>query len=224
MSILTASIRSDPEYAQLLQTVERDFRVEPLPVAVSGICDGASDALLVSLVEDTAKVRKGEPALLICPEEKECVRLLSLLERFGLHAGFFMGRDLTFYYMTASHEYEHERLKTLSGLLGGDYDVILTTPDAAVGYTVPPEKLIASTGLTRPRSSAGCWTRVLSAWNLWIAPGSSPCAAGSSTSTRHTACSPIRTAGSFAARMPCAWNSSATKLTAWGCSSRIRKE
>ncbi len=145
MSILTASIRSDPEYAQLLQTVERDFRVEPLPVAVSGICDGASDALLVSLVEDTAKVRKGEPALLICPEEKECVRLLSLLERFGLHAGFFMGRDLTFYYMTASHEYEHERLKTLSGLLGGDYDVILTTPDAAVGYTVPPEKLIAST-------------------------------------------------------------------------------
>lgn len=144
MSILTSAVRSDPEYLQLMKTVEQDFRVSPLPIAVSGVCDGASDALLVSLLEDSAKVRNGA-ALLICSEEKECVRQLAMLERFGLRAGFYMARDLTFYYMTASHEYEHERLKVLSGLLGGDYDVILTTPDAALGYTVPPERLIAST-------------------------------------------------------------------------------
>lgn len=144
MSILTASIRSDPEYAQLLQTVEQDFRISPLPISVSGVCDGASDALLVSLLEDTKNTRNGT-ALLICSEEKECVRLLAMLDRFGLRSGFYMGRDLTFYHMTASHEYEHERLKVLSGLLGGDYDVVLTTPDAALGYTVPPERFIAST-------------------------------------------------------------------------------
>ena len=143
MSILTSCIRSDPEYGQLLKTVGQDFRISPLPISVSGVCDGASDALLVSLLEDTRNTRNGT-ALLICPEEKECVRLLAVLERFGVRAGFYMGRDLTFYYMTASHEYEHERLKVLSGLLGGDYDVVLTTPDAALGYTVPPERLIAS--------------------------------------------------------------------------------
>ncbi len=144
MSILTACIRTDSEYTQLLRTVEQDFRISPLPIVVSGVCDGASDALLVSLLEDCKQSGKGT-ALLICSEEKECVRQLSVLERFGLRAGFFMGRDLTFYYMTASHEYEHERLKILSGLLGGDYDVVLTTPDAALGYTVPPDRLIAST-------------------------------------------------------------------------------
>ncbi len=144
MSILSSCIRLDPEYAQLLETVRRDFRQNPLPIVVSGLCDGASDALLISLLEDTRKNRSGA-ALVICSEEKECVRLCSVLERFDIRAGFYMARDLTFHFMTASHEYEHERLKVLSGLLGGDYDVILTTPDAAMGYTIPPKRLSDST-------------------------------------------------------------------------------
>ena len=144
MSILSSCIRLDPEYRQLLETVRRDFRSAPLPIAVSGLCEGAADALLVSLLEDTKEARKGT-ALLFCAEEKECVRLSAVLERFGIRAGFYMARDLTFHFMTASHEYEHERLRVLSGLLGGDYDVILTTPDAAVGYTIPPQRLSDST-------------------------------------------------------------------------------
>ncbi|MBE6634455.1 MAG: transcription-repair coupling factor [Ruminococcaceae bacterium] len=137
MSLLTSGIRLDSEYTQLLRVVEQDFRVNPLPILASGLCDGAADALIVSLLEDTVRFRQGA-ALMICPEEKDCVRMCGVLERFGLRGGFFMGRDLTFYNMVASHEYEHERIKVLSGLLNGDYDVILTTPDAALGYTVPP--------------------------------------------------------------------------------------
>lgn len=140
MNLLSSCIRSDPEYAQLLRSVEQDFRVSPLPIVVSGICDGASDALLISVLEDTRSLRKG-PALLVCSEEKDCVRLAATLERFGLRAGFYMARDLTFYHMTASHEYEHERLKVLSGILAGDYDAVITTPDAALGYTIPSERL-----------------------------------------------------------------------------------
>ena len=144
MNILTAGIRLDSEYKQLLRTVEQNFRVNPLPILASGLCDGASDSLIVSLLEDTAKSRNG-CALMICPEEKDCIRLCGVLERFGLRAGFYMARDLTFYNMIASHEYEHERLKVLSGLQNRDYDVILSTPDAALGYTVPPQKLKDST-------------------------------------------------------------------------------
>ena len=143
MNILTAGIRLDPEYKQLLRTVEQNFRVNPLPVLASGLCDGASDALIVSLLEDTAKTRGG-CALMICPEEKDCIRLCGVLERFGLRTGFHMARDLTFYNMIASHEYEHERLKVLSGILEGKYDAIVTTPDAALSYTIPPERLIAA--------------------------------------------------------------------------------
>ncbi len=145
MSLLTQCIRSDPEYAQLWRTAERNFRDKPLPILASGLCEGASDALLVSLLEDSEAARAGTPALLVCPEEKDCLRILGVLERSGKRAAFFMARDLTFYNITASHEYEHERLRVLSGILGGDYDAVVTTPDATLGYTVPPEKLAAAT-------------------------------------------------------------------------------
>lgn len=143
-NILTSVIRSDPEYGQLLRTVRQDFRVSPLPILASGLCEGAADALLVSVLEDTAGERGGV-ALILCPEEKDCVRLGGLLERFGLRTGFYMARDLTFYSMIASHEYEHERIKVLAGIQNNTYDAILTTPDAALGYTVPPKVLTANT-------------------------------------------------------------------------------
>ena len=104
MSILTRSIRLDKEYNQLLHTLERDFRSNPLPILASGLCDGAADAFLVSILEDSAAFRGGA-ALLLCPEEKDCVRLSAMLERYGLRTAFYMARDLTFYNITASHEY-----------------------------------------------------------------------------------------------------------------------
>ncbi len=140
MSILTQTLRKDTEYQQLLKALERDFRLSPLPILASGLCDGAGDAFLVSVLEDSRSFRGGT-ALLLCPEEKDCVRICSMLEHYGVRAGFYMARDLTFYNITASHEYEHERLRVLSGLLDGAYEVVVTTPDAALGYTVPPEKL-----------------------------------------------------------------------------------
>ena len=143
MSLLTSSIRLDSEYQQLLRALERDYRVNPLPILASGLCDGAADAFLVSLLEDTRELRHS-PALLLCPEEKDCVRLSGILERYGIRTAFFMARDLTFYNITASHEYEHERLRVWSGLLSDSFDAVVTTPDAALGYTVPPEVLEAS--------------------------------------------------------------------------------
>ena len=141
MSKLIESIRQDGEYRQLLRTLENDFRLNPLPILASGLCDGAADAFLVSLLQDSTKFRNGT-ALMICAEEKDCVRVCAALERYGIRSAFYMARDLTFYNITASHEYEHERLRVLSGLLEGDYDVVVTTPDAALGYTVPPKRLI----------------------------------------------------------------------------------
>lgn len=146
MSIITSFVREDNEYKQLLRTVERDFREAPLPILASGLCDGASDAFLVSVLEDTASARAGACALLLCPEEKDCVRLASMLERHGLRTAFYMARDLTFYNITASHEYEHERLRVLSGLIEDAYDVVVTTPDAAIGYTIPPARLTKAVG------------------------------------------------------------------------------
>ena len=144
MSIVTDLVRTDKEYGELLRSVisSRSVRT-PLPTLAVGLCEGATDAIYASLLKDL-KDKQKSPALLICAEEKECVRLRSFLRRQGIRTAFFAGRDLTFYNITASHEYEHERLKVLSGLLSGQYDAVVTTPDAALGYTIPPEKLIVA--------------------------------------------------------------------------------
>ena len=143
-TIATDFVRSDREYSQLLRAIEQSKNARtPLPTLVSGLCEGATDAVYASLLKDLRRTDK-RTALLIFPEEKECVRMRSFLKRQGLEVGFYVGRDLTFYNITASHEYEHERLTVLSGILDGKYDAIVTTPDAALSYTIPPERLISA--------------------------------------------------------------------------------
>ena len=134
-------IRNESEYKQLFETIKGEYAHKPLPVLVSGLCDGACDALYVSLIRDVLTFKK-KPVLLVCAEEKECVRLSDLLNKSGVKAGFYTSRDYTFYNITASHDYEHERLRVLSERLSGGLEAVVTTPDAALGYTIPPEKLI----------------------------------------------------------------------------------
>ena len=151
MNLLTSAIRTDPEYTQLLAAVRRQFKDKPLPLLANGLCEGAAEAFIISLIQDTCipdpktKTTK-KTALIVCPEEKDCMRTKQTLARFGLRSAFYTARDLSFYGagVTASHEYEHERLKVLSGLITGGYDAVLTTPDAALGYTIPPERLRAT--------------------------------------------------------------------------------
>ncbi len=142
--IVRECMRAEGEYRQLLSELRRAFADRALPFAAGGLCQGASDALLLSLLSDLEDVRGGA-ALCILPEERECVALQSFLEKYGKRVAFFTARDLTFYNITASHEYEHERLRVLYGLLCGDFDVVLTTPDAALGYTVSRDRLAANT-------------------------------------------------------------------------------
>ncbi len=144
-NILTDSIRLDGEYKELSSSlIKEGSHATPRPILLTGLCEGAADATYVSLIEDLKAQNGGKlkaPVLLVCAEEKECVRLKVFLEQYSIHTGFFVSRDLTLYNITASHEYEHERLKVLSGILHGVYDAIITTPDALLGYTMPPEVL-----------------------------------------------------------------------------------
>ena len=142
--LISSCLRADGEYRQLRSDLSKAFRDRSLPFAASGLCEGACDALMLALLEDLKQERKGA-ALCLVSEEKECVRLQELFEQNGLRVAFFVARDLTFYTMTASHEYEHERLRVLSGLCKNDFDVVLTTPDAALGYTVSRERLQQNT-------------------------------------------------------------------------------
>ena len=142
--LIRSLMQADSEYRQLSADLKKALRDRSLPFAASGLCDGASEALILSLLVDLQDARKGA-ALCLLPEEKECNRLQGVFTQFGLRAAFYTPHDLTFYNITASHEYEYDRIRVLWGLMRGDFDVILTTPDAALGYTVSRERLTAHT-------------------------------------------------------------------------------
>ncbi|MBE6701964.1 MAG: transcription-repair coupling factor [Ruminococcaceae bacterium] len=142
--LIRSCMQADGEYRQLSENLAKAFGDRSLPFAASGLCDGAANALILSLLTDLKQVRGGA-ALCVLSEEKECAKLQGFLEQYGIRVAFFAARDLTFYNITASHEYEHERLRVLCGLRRGDFDVILTTPDAALGYTISAERLEKNT-------------------------------------------------------------------------------
>ena len=144
MPNLTDSIRQDREYGAVIDALKREFSTsKPSPLLLTGLCDGASDSLFVSLIRDLTNQRGA--SLIICRDERECSRLCDLLRVNSLNAAFYLPRDLTFYNISASHDYEHERLMVLYGLLCGGLDAVVTTPDAALGYTIPPDRLQSST-------------------------------------------------------------------------------
>lgn len=143
MNMLTLSaIRADGEYRQLKDDLSRAFVGKTLPFAASGLCEGAANAAVLALLQDLRGKYRGA-ALFLLPEEKECVRMTVLATSAGLRAAFFEPRDLTFYDMTASHEAEHARVRVLYGIAENDFDVVFTTPDAALSYTLSGERLRA---------------------------------------------------------------------------------
>ncbi len=143
-NILTDCIRHTRAYISLSEAVRASFRGKTHPIITSGLCDGAADATSVCLVEDTVDGRRS-PVLMICSEEKECLRITQMAERFGIRSAFYISRDLNLHNISASHEFEHERLRVLSGILQGAYDLIVTTPETTLGYTMPPDVLISNT-------------------------------------------------------------------------------
>ena len=58
MNILTDCVRCDREYGQLLKSIlsAKDSARNPLPILITGLCDGATDATYVALAEEIGKL------------------------------------------------------------------------------------------------------------------------------------------------------------------------
>ena len=147
MNFITNSIRAEREYGDVLSYAAREARkANPLPLLVTGMCDGARIAFYLALAEDCKK-RWGRGFPLIVPDEKEAAKIAAAFSDAGMDAFIYPLRDFLFHNITASHEYEHERLSVLSAALSDSYDIVIATPDAALQYTVPRDVLLAG-GLT----------------------------------------------------------------------------
>ncbi len=138
---ITSYITEGKEYAQITAALEAQKKAKKrLPMLVTGMCDGARAAFIAETVR--RERAKGRPAVAICaPDEKTANRLRNSLEAGGLTTPIYPWRDMIFHNITASHEFEHERLWVLCALRRNECDAVIFTADAALQYTMPPERL-----------------------------------------------------------------------------------
>nr|MCR5263671.1 DEAD/DEAH box helicase [Clostridiales bacterium] len=138
-------IKGLKEYRNLLANIISEAKKpRPLPMTVTGLCEGARSALYAALASDI-RSGFGQGFLLIVPEEKDAVRLQNVFSDCGMKALIYPLRDFVFHNIVASHEYEHQRIAVLDAVLSGDFDIVITTPDAALQYTMPPSALHRAT-------------------------------------------------------------------------------
>ena len=133
-------IKKETEYKRIISALLEEAGKGPdkdkYPVIVTGLCDGARSALTFELSKSGSF-----PTLLIAQDEKTANRICDTAFNLGIDAMFYPRRDFMFHQMTSSHEFEYDRLSVLCQLSGEYKGLIVTTADAALQYTCPPEVL-----------------------------------------------------------------------------------
>ena len=130
-------IRQDSEYrASVLALTEQLSAKTPLPIVINGLSGGSADAYLVEAVTE-AREHSGAPAVIFVGNDAERTRVAALLGTWGLDAREFKPRELVFHNVSASCDIDRERLSVLLSVRHGECDAIVTTPSAALGYTMP---------------------------------------------------------------------------------------
>ena len=139
MNILLDRIRSLTEYGQIRKgLMSSRGRARRYPSMITGLCEGAVDAFLAALTSD----EKGDsPALIVVPDEKTAQGISDALDALGLRSAIYPARDPVLYNMIASHELEHERISVLTAIQKSSVDAVISTCNAALGYTIPPAVL-----------------------------------------------------------------------------------
>ena len=144
MNCIENVLSTGREYPELLKNVleQREYRI-PHPSRLMGLCEGAKNAVFAALAKRIRK-KHSEPILIVVPDEKEALRTHNALAGLGVKSKVYPFRDMVFYSITASHDYEHERLGVLVSILDGSVDAVITTPDASLQYTMPKSRLESS--------------------------------------------------------------------------------
>ena len=143
MNRLSALIRYDKEFLSSANAIAEQLSAQkPLPIIINGLSAGAMDAYLAESVFEVSKRTKA-PILMIVGSESERARVTAKLADYGIRAVEFKSRDLVFHNISASHDVERERLSVLSKIIRGECDVVVSTPSAALLYTVEEELLLS---------------------------------------------------------------------------------
>ncbi len=146
IGLVAESILLDKEYDEIRRLIISRRGESTHPMLVSGLSEGARVIFYAALIRDM-RTKYGLPALILVADEKEGLKLSNALSELSLRPISYPMRDFVFHNITASREYEHERLKALAAFAafgseeGCEYDCVIATPDAAMQFTMPLEIL-----------------------------------------------------------------------------------
>ncbi len=139
MESILKQFSNDSEYRALIS----NFSPSHLPCVISGMCDSSRPFFVAAVLKDVC--RKG---IVVVSEEKEAQQIAEILRLFFDNVLFYPSRDFVFENVTAySREWEHERLSVQSAVLDGNYDVVVTVPDALMQYVMPRDTFIENSFL-----------------------------------------------------------------------------
>ncbi len=126
-----------PEFIKL----HNEINAYTAPVALFGLSQTARAAFIAAVQKQT-----GRTVLVLAKDEKSANRLHDDIAFFGEKSQVFPSRDLTLRPLEGySREYEYRRIKTLGYLVSKRAEIVVTTIDAALMYTMPKEKFLQNT-------------------------------------------------------------------------------
>ena len=135
-------IRQDREFLAFVDCFRADVKSgTPLPIVINGLSGGAVDAFITETVAENSKAGR-RPAIILTSNDTERSELTAMLLRSGVRAAQYKPRELVFHNISASHDVDRERLLVLSACINGTLDAVVTTPAAALGYTMPRDVLL----------------------------------------------------------------------------------
>lgn len=147
MNIIQSKFRKEKEFSNLIETLKSQRRRDrKLPAFVTGLCEGALDCFLAALA---CEELNQNTILITASDEKDAVKINTSLNNYGYRSMFYPGRDPIFYDMISSHDVEYDRICILSKLLSNSLDFVVTTPDAALQYTIPSNILESHTSVLK---------------------------------------------------------------------------
>jgi len=136
MKFLTEALCRDPDFSAVLKNTQKSHK----PFVCTGLSTIHKAAVLSAISEKT-----GQKITVITEDEASANELLNDVKALGLKAVNFPLRDYCLGALSGySKEYERKRTDTLSIVLDGAFDLLTISLDAALQYTVPPEKLAAA--------------------------------------------------------------------------------
>lgn len=146
MRVILDSVIKDKEFSALIRSVKGG----EMPALVNGVCDSALPAFGAALADSVKK----KPLFLVS-DEKQATELQKELCGFYRKVLFFPARSILYDTVeTYSREWEQSRISALYGILCGEYDAVVTVPDAVMQYTLSPDFLI-NCGVALERGGSG---------------------------------------------------------------------